>query len=106
MIDEKSRPTTDDVIDGLREHVWQLLVRDKVDAAMVLLEASLPAFMAALERDRRQVEVWEAPVEVPRPARRRRPIPMPAPASEPLTGNVMVRSLFGEHRLELEMTER
>lgn len=39
--------TADDIVAGLRDHVWTLVRAGKVDAAMVLLDANLDAFMAA-----------------------------------------------------------
>lgn len=39
--------TVDDIVDSLREHVWTLIRADKIDAAMVLLQASLDDYLAA-----------------------------------------------------------
>jgi hypothetical protein len=40
-------PTVDDIVSGLRDHVWTLLKAEKLDAVMVLLEAALDDFLRA-----------------------------------------------------------
>jgi hypothetical protein len=51
--------TVEQIVDGLKDHVWTLVCAQRVDAAMVLLEASLEDYLAAAAAAASQVEVLE-----------------------------------------------
>jgi hypothetical protein len=58
-------PTVEDIVDGLRDHVWTLLLAGEVNAAMVLLRASLPDYLCATAEVVKPVQPLEGIVVVP-----------------------------------------
>jgi hypothetical protein len=52
-------PTVEDIVDGLRDHVWTLVRAHRVDAALILLEASVEEFLQASSRGEPAPEVLE-----------------------------------------------
>lgn len=47
MTESARRQTVQEIVDGLRDHVWTLLLAGEVNAAMVLLRATLPDYLRA-----------------------------------------------------------